>query len=371
MKFAMSILCFAILTVASPDALADGDAVRPALPASIASAVQSLDSPNWEQREKAEFDLQGIDPAWADSLRAIAHNGATVESALRLKRSAEELFVTQRIGPARAFLGISHVPVDWPLDARVPPGFAAMRIGHTIRNTAAEKAQLQADDLILSVDGLTPTSMEEAAALSQVIGGHKPGEFCEFVVLRDVEGQLLHSRKVHGFDPRGLRDLRTRPVDWTSDERLPTGARGLLVTGGPRADARSGILSGDVIIGLDGRAIPADDPQRALATWCEGGDVDESESNSRPNVRTRNIPIPNVQIIRGGRRIVVRVPLGRVPLDVAERDQQRRMPIRGATPTRIRELRGEFDRWWSMSEFSETGDMARRIDPALYWQMNP
>jgi len=365
--FAFALVATAFVAVPAD---ADDSSGVASLPEAMATAVDALDSPNWNERDRAEFELQGVEPVWAGVFRRLARRGASIEAALRLRRAAEELFVSERIGPSRAFLGISHYPVDWERDPRIAPGYAAMRINHTIPDSQAERARLQRDDLIIAVDGVVPRSLEQATAMSQLIGNHKPGDPCKFVILRGIEGFHINSKSVNGFDLRQLRDLPTQVISSDIDPRLPPGAFGLRVSGEPGADAPFGLMVGDVIIGLDGRPIPAEDSRAAFEAWCDTADRDVDRPVRR---RPRLILEPSIQVIRGGRRIVVEVPLGRVPLDVAAQDNRNPpgQPLRGASPERIRELRRDFDRWWSMPDSDADSPPTRLMDAALFWQMNP
>ena len=335
------------------------------LPRAIATTVDKLDSPDWQTRDEAEFELQGVDPTWADKFREVAMKAATVEASLRLKRLTEELYVAERLGPAPAFLGISHEQVSWESDPRVVPGFAGLRIRYTIPNTAAERARLQPDDLIVAVDGFVPRSLEDCVAATRRIAGHKPGETCDFVLLRGVTGLHLNSRSVNGFDPRGMRNARTRVITSADDPRLIDDAVGLQITASHLIDSRLGIQTGDIIIGLNGAPIPAQDPQGALAAWSAAR---EAEVMPVPQ-RIAGLRMPSMQIIRGGRRIRAAVRLGRVPLSVAEQSGQRQPSIRGASPERVRELRDEFERWW-WAGGSPAGAQTT-ADPAARWQMMP
>lgn len=365
--------CIAIACMAISANADDRAATFDGLSEEAARLVRHLDALDWKTRDQATFDLMNADPDLIDDLRRKSQSGVTTETALRLKRAAEELFFSKRIGDAPACLGIGHtIAIRWDEDPRVAPGVHAIRINVVYKNTPAARAGLRPGDLIIGTNGNIAESKQACVEFAGWISSQAPGTLCEFNVLRDINGRVLPAGP--GIDRRGFRNLETRVIQGSNDVRLPHESVGLLITNARRADPRLGLEPGDLIVAIDGQSLPSDGPKQALANWADAKtpSVDpEAEMRRDPRMpiarRSRQMKmIPSIQILRGGRRIDLKATLGRWPLDLAEKNS---LINRGARLERIVELRGEFDRWWNLPADAESTTGVTARNPSLFWQM--
>lgn len=344
------------------------------LPPAIAVRVDHLDAPDWETRDRATFELMEADPAYLDALRRRSQEGLSTEAGLRLKRIAKELFLSKRIGPAQACLGIQHTrSIGWRQDSRVAPGLYALRIDTVFPSTAAARAGLKPGDLIIGMNGKLADSETEADSFTGWIFNQKPGTPCSFTILRDIDARLVRPEHERGIDRRGVRGLDTRVVNSSEDDRLPAGGVGLRITSSRNADARLRFEPGDLIVGIDGEPLPLHGAKEALTAWAEAAPVDDMQNpiprrNLRRGVLVREFG-PSLQVLRGGRRMEIDVTLGRWPLYIVE--SGRAGTRRGARIERIRDIASEFEHWWVEPVVSESHGRLPARDPSLYWQMEP
>jgi serine protease Do len=138
-------------------------------------------------------------------------------------------------------------------------------VGQVIGGGPAEKAGIRTGDVILSVDGKV---VERSAALPGVISAIKPGNTAKVEVWRDKEPKILNV-KVEEFQEETQRvanrdveepakadklGLSVRPLG--ADERRNAETEGYLLVedvSGPAAQA--GVRPGDVILGVNGKAV--------------------------------------------------------------------------------------------------------------------
>lgn len=324
------------------------------LPGDVAALVERLDAADWQSRDQAMLSLMEVSPDWLEALRRESQTDMSTEARLRLRRAAEELYLSRQIGPAPACLGIQHTPpVDCRYDSRVAPGLFALRIDIVFPNTAAARAGLRPGDLIIGMNGGVASSADECGSYTSWIFSQRPGTHCEFTVLRNISGRSYRPLREHGIDRRGFRRLETRVVNSADDGRIADDAVGLLITVTPTNDTRLDLRPGDLIVGLDGKQLPTENPQEALETWANQGGGDRETS---------------IQVLRGGQRVDLQATLGRWPLYLAAGRNGIR---RGATRDRILELSSDFDQWWSQPVVPDAADRPSLRDPSLFWQMEP
>ncbi|MCB9853380.1 MAG: hypothetical protein H6819_09825 [Phycisphaerales bacterium] len=324
------------------------------LPDDIAALVDRLDAADWRTRNDAMLALMEVAPDWLEALRIKSQSGISIEAGLRLRRAAEELYLSRQIGPAPACLGIQHTQsVEARYDSRVAPGLFALRVDIVFPNTAAARAGLRPGDLIIGMNGRIASSNEECNSFTSWIFNQKPGTPCEFTVLRNIKGRSFRPAFERGIDRRGFRRLETRVVSGSEDGRLADAAVGLLVTISPSNDTRLDLQPGDLIVGLDGKRLPAENPKQALEDWTNEGDALKDTS---------------IQVLRGGQRVRLKATLGRWPLYLAAGRNGIR---RGADRDRIIELSSEFEQWWRLPASPDTSDAPPPRDPSFFWQMEP
>ncbi|MCA9256325.1 MAG: hypothetical protein KDA33_11845, partial [Phycisphaerales bacterium] len=292
------------------------------------------------------------------------------------RRAAEELYLSRNGVPASACLGIQHTQcIDGRYDSRVAPGMYALRVDIVFPNTAADRAGIRPGDLIIGLNGDIAASEAECNSFTPWIATQMPGAQCEFTVLRDVVGRTYRPSRERGIDSRGFRDLSTRIVRGADDARLPYDAVALEVTSVRDADPRLDLAVGDLIVALNGKRLPAQDPKGALEAWAntrretEPDAGDSRVPNLPPGFLPRNARRSlreSIQILRGGQRIALEATLGRWPLYIsATRDVRR-----GVRRERLLKLSVEFNQWWREPASSD-GLMQNPVspDPAMFWQM--
>jgi len=139
-------------------------------------------------------------------------------------------------------------------------------VGQVVEDGPAAKAGIKAGDVILSVDG---RSVERSTQLPAVISAIKPGSSAKVEVWRDRESKLINV-KVDEFpeetqrvanraveEPASKPDklgLSVRPLG--ADERKSAETEGyLLVEDVDGPAAKAGVRPGDVILGVNGKAV--------------------------------------------------------------------------------------------------------------------
>jgi serine protease Do len=138
-------------------------------------------------------------------------------------------------------------------------------VGQVIEGGPAEKAGVKTGDVILSVNGKT---VERSTALPGVISAIKPGDSAKVEVWRDRASKIL-TVKVEEFQEetqkvanRDIEEpakadklgLSVRPLG--ADERKSADTEGyLLVEDVTGAAAQAGVRPGDVILGVNGKAV--------------------------------------------------------------------------------------------------------------------
>jgi len=203
---------------AAPDAeLQSGeDFQRPddeRLASEIATLISQLGSPHFTERETATSRLIKIGlPAFAQ-LRTAYHGTEQLEIRLRVEKIVYEAYINHRVYDRNGFLGIQQgrVPITHDDDARIPEGHVGIQVGRVIEGTAAEKAELQAMDVIIALDEepISAVDVQVAQAFGELIRVHGPGARVVLTVLRgsdqfDVEVTLGARPKTYYDRGQGL-----------------------------------------------------------------------------------------------------------------------------------------------------------------------
>ena len=125
-------------------------------PARVAALAASLGDAKWKERESAEAQLKAMPATVLGVLDG--HLGATADAEVlaRLERvyrrhvpPAEYIGSSQQAG----FLGVRMSAVSADEDSRLYPRQFGVKIQEVIAESAAQAAGLQADDLVVTVDG--------------------------------------------------------------------------------------------------------------------------------------------------------------------------------------------------------------------------
>jgi len=189
---------------AAPDALLESgeDFQRPddeRLASEIATLISQLGSPHFTERETATSRLIKIGPPAFAQLRTAYHGTEQLEARLRIERIVHESYLNHHVYNRNAFLGIqqSPVPITHDDDARIPEGHVGIQVRLVIEGTAAERAEFEAEDVIIALDQepISAVDVQVTQAFGELIRVRGPGTPVVLTVLRgsdqfDVEVTL-------------------------------------------------------------------------------------------------------------------------------------------------------------------------------------
>jgi len=346
--------------------------------AQIAALIADLGSPHWPAREIATVKLQRLGPPIYGVIREAYRRCNRFEVRNRIKRIAYEIHLNEKIGPVRAFLGISHYPADKTAhsDGRVLPGQTAVQFTAIVPGSAAAMAGLEPDDLLLGLNGQLSTEAEPATEFISWIGMQLPGTTCTLRVFDGGEGRVLNKSIMNGFDVRGFRHAEIKVV--STDSRLPEGAAGIELVDVARADARLGLAAGDLIVALDGKLLKADSPEAVFQDWVAAKEfVKKNETDKRqpaPRIPRFRRPgaaregnaagTPSVQILRGGTVRDIEITLLARPANL----QGGRVWQRNTSARAVRDAEAAFDVMWQ-EQFHTEGLASDRHDAEAVWRL--
>ena len=337
----------------------------------IVRMIEDLGSADWQLRQTATQRLMDQGPEIYEPLRQAFRHGKQYEIRRRIKRIARELRVSELLGPTRGFLGIQH-PRNAQYsrgNARIPPGATGLLIMDVIPWTAAAAAGLEPGDLLMALNGRRATTEHTALSFPDWIKLQQPGTRCRFGILRGGTGWRLDPKERPGFDPRSFAKHRTRVVLHTDDPRIPKGGAAIRIEDVNARDNRMNLEAGDLIIALDGQALPADRAEDLFTGWTQGRPISETLSDPpvpfipqfAPGNFVAHDAAPSAQILRGGRWLDVDVVLRRKR---AYRPDGR--PLREGAA----EAEDGFEAWWG-DWFAPSGIPADRFDANLSWRLEP
>jgi len=293
--------------------------------ATLSELIDDLGSAYQDEREAATEQLMrsgaSLDaPAWKAHLRA-----NRFEVRRRVKQIMRELFLTQRLGPPPAFLGIGYVgyPSGPPVHGRVPAGSTALLITSIVPWSAASRAGLQRRDLVVALNSFRFLPPDSPLDIPPWIKNQPLGTTCRLGVIRGGTGRVLNDDDPPGFDPRAFSKIEMEVVTADADPRLTPGSVALRITDIARADARLALASGDLLVALDGEPLPADEPLDRLGRWAAGDWVGQPAGGVQapvppgPRPGGRRATGPSAQILRGGEYVTLEAVLGRRPTHLA------------------------------------------------------
>ena len=340
--------------------------------ATLSQLIKDLGSPVWRTRETATLSLMQRGPEIYDTLRTAYRQTSQYEVRRRIKRVAAEVYLSQLLGPAPAFLGISHTRGDptWQTDARIPAGGSALLINDVFPWTAANRAGLRRGDLVVSLNDDRATAEHPAGRFPLWIKAQRIGTPCRLGVMRGGSGRVLNRRTMRGFDPRGFAKLKTRVLYHADDAKIAEGYAGFLIEAVGRADPRLGLKRGDLLIALDGHPIRAEGAVEAFEKWTQGQRYGEPPATGGvPKVlpgNAGNAPseeaVPSAQILRGVLWLELSATLGRRPAFLPGG----RASARGTKDRVLDDADAAFDAWWE-TEFQKGHSAAGRPGAEEGW----
>lgn len=343
----------------------------------VQTYLTDLSSPNFQTREEAAARLMESGPEVLGVLRNAFHATGLYDAKRRMKDIAREVYLTDKLGPPRAFLGITHNRYDLKNteDGRVPPGVTAIRIESIFPGTSAERAGIAAGDLLIALNGVRATLEEPATKIPLWIATKPPNTPCKFTVIRGGSGVRLEVGDRNR--PINVNKLARAPMEVVTPTEQPLvspGAAGLRL--GENIEIAEGVTlqRGDVIVSLNDQPLPAEDARGTLLTWT--GQVTKQPDTQRPDemeVRVRNgrpqlVPrgAPSIQIVRGGTVLELEARLGRRPAML--RNSANAQTPWQAEPAAIEQATQQFETWWTESVDPE-GTFSEQAGGDKRWRM--
>lgn len=345
---------------------------------SIDSLLADLESPECMVRDAAAILLSEKGPECYEPLRKLFHQTRFYEVRRQIRQITLEIYLSERFGPPRAFLGISHhgMPVGEAQDTRVPPWATALRITDVFKASSAQKAGLQSGDLVTAMNGRAATIEYPALEFTKWIAEQTPGTQCEVTVLRGGKGVKLVAHERSPFRPEALRTVTFEARSHADDPRVPPGVGGIVLTDITGVPIEIDVREGDLILALDEEALPVAAAAERFEKWRQGQwvgrgfPVDVGRLPPQAQLRLQPgqaVMVRTAQILRGGEALNIVVSLGRWPTYLA--DQMQGAPRAGGGGQREQVIES-FGSWWRET-FDPDGLFSERAEYDPDWQLKP
>jgi len=212
-------------------------AVDERMASDVERMISQLGSPDYGEREAGTEGLIEIGTPAFTRLRKAYGEADDLEVRLRIERVVHTAFLDHEVYSRHAFLGISLGPYMPRTEQaiEVPPGTVGVVITNVIPNTAALRAGLQKEDVIIEVDGrrLTGTGPESVNTFSQGIAARRPGTHMLLVVMR-ADGRHEYDITLGRCPRERVQQTRIREkyeaagkrfAEWWSKNFAPSSAR--------------------------------------------------------------------------------------------------------------------------------------------------
>jgi hypothetical protein len=159
--------------------------------AEIDELIPMLGMPSYHTRERATSRLIEIGVVAFAKLRAAYRQSDDLEVRLRIERIVRTVYADYHVYAQKGFLGVAVQPY-WPVgqdDPPLPAGRPAVRLVRVIGNTAADRGDLQVEDVVIAIDGepLRGAGLEVVDDFSGRIAEHRPGGRLTFTIYRGQE----------------------------------------------------------------------------------------------------------------------------------------------------------------------------------------
>ena len=122
-------------------------------PKAVPALVAKLGSCEFHQRQAAEAALRDMWSAAFELLQEEYRATTDFEARLRIQEIVKTAFFQEELFGRVGFLGVATRIVDRSEDERIPQGHVGVRIAAVVDDTAAARADLWRDDLIVALDG--------------------------------------------------------------------------------------------------------------------------------------------------------------------------------------------------------------------------
>lgn len=153
----------------------------------IDQLIDALGSPDYQERERASDVLKSKNRAFTEDLKRVYVAVGDHEIRLRLLEIAEFLFYRDALREVGGFLGIEMQRIS-PVAARGSTRLEGVRIRRVFPGTGAERAGLQAGDIVTRIDDQEVRGDDTAGvneAFSRAIGSSPPGHELRLTIQRD------------------------------------------------------------------------------------------------------------------------------------------------------------------------------------------
>jgi len=166
--------------------------------AEVERLIGQLGSPDYPQREQASDRLVEIGAPAFDPLRTAYRETDDLEVRLRIEQIVGESYLSYHVYRRNGFLGVSQdrFGVTHEEDARIAEGHVGIRVRQALPDTAAERAGLRENDVIIALDGQPlKAGPFPSESFGEELRTKGPGVQVELTVLRgaqqlDVEATL-------------------------------------------------------------------------------------------------------------------------------------------------------------------------------------
>lgn len=157
--------------------------------AEIAALIPKLDAPGWLDRQSATDRLKEIGAPAFPTLRETYLGTDELEVRLRVEEIIRGAYMDHHVFSRHPFLGVQLGMVDTrPGKGVVPPATTpAVQIKKVFENSAAERAGLKENDVLIAQDGmpLRGTGGDLVTSFSQGIARRTPGSRLAVTLLRE------------------------------------------------------------------------------------------------------------------------------------------------------------------------------------------
>lgn len=159
----------------------------------IDKLIVDLTAPEYEKRVAAKEQLISIGASAYAKLKAAYRASDDLELRLNIEEVVKASFLSQLVFSKTGFLGMQQARTRPPThadDPRIPEGGVGIVIGRVLPNTGAERAGLQANDIIIGLDGLPleGDATQAFANFSAKIRTTGPGGQLHLTILRPNDG---------------------------------------------------------------------------------------------------------------------------------------------------------------------------------------
>jgi hypothetical protein len=159
--------------------------------AEIDELIPMLGVASYQTRERATARLIEIGVVAFAKLREAYQQSDDLEVRLRIERIVRTVYIDYHVYAQKGFLGVAVQPY-WPVgedDPPLPAGRPAVRLVRVIGGTAADRGDLQVEDVVIAIDGepLRGAGLEVVDDFSGRIAEHPPGGRLAFTIYRGQE----------------------------------------------------------------------------------------------------------------------------------------------------------------------------------------